>query len=468
MYRMTALLSLTTALACLSFGTGPAHAGDWPQWGRTNDKNMVAPDAGNLPITFDPGKEDEKTGFIKPGTTKNVLWVAKMGSQTYGNPTISNGRVYVGTNNDSRKDPRFKGDYSLLKCLDEKTGKTLWTLTVPKLGTGKVSDWESLGICSSPAVDGDRVYIVTNRCEVLCLDAKGLADGNDGPFKQEAQYMANGLDEDKPKPPVAVKPTDADILWRYDMRLDLGIFPHNITSSSILVVDNLLYVATSNGVDWSHTNIPNPRAPSLIAVNKTTGAYAGSEFTDMGFNILHGGWSSPAHGTVNGKDLVFFGGPDGYLYGFKAEPQTVEGEPALKEVFKVDGNPKHYRFKKDEKTGKFVKDSDGKLVPIKYVKRYGPSEFIATPVFYKNRIYIPIGQDPEHGPGAGRLICVDATKTGNLSDQVVNENKTKITDNPDHGLVWTFDKIHRSISAETGCPAARSRAAQRSRVSAFP
>ena len=71
-------------------------------------------------------------------------------------------------------------------CLDEKTGDLLWQLVIPKLGAGKVSDWEYIGVCSSPAVYGDRAYVVTNRCEVVCLGVKGLADGNAGPYKDEA------------------------------------------------------------------------------------------------------------------------------------------------------------------------------------------------------------------------------------------------------------------------------------------
>ena len=33
----------------------------------------------------------------------------------------------------------------------------------------------------------------------------------------------------------------------------------------------------------------------------------------------------------------------------------------------------------------------------------GPSEINATPVFYKNRVYVAVGQDPEHGEGVGDL-----------------------------------------------------------------
>ena len=39
-------------------------------------------------------------------TGKNVKWVAKLGSQTYGNPVVAGGQVYVGTNNDWRATPR--------------------------------------------------------------------------------------------------------------------------------------------------------------------------------------------------------------------------------------------------------------------------------------------------------------------------------------------------------------------------
>ena len=61
----------------------------------------------------------------------------------------------------------------------------------------------------------------------------------------------------------------------------------------------------------------------------------------------------------------------------------------------------------------------------------GPSEINATPVFYKNRVYVAVGQDPEHGEGVGNLTCIDATGSGDIT-------KT--------GKLWSYDKIHRSIS----------------------
>jgi len=422
-------MNLRTPLIAALALCGVAIAADWPQWGRDQTKNMVAPDAKNLPSTWHAGERSDE-GVTDMKTTKNIKWVTKLGSQSYGNPTIAGGKVFVGTNNDSPRDKRYQGDHSLLYCLDEKTGEFLWQYTAPKIGSGKVGDWEYLGIASSPTVDGNRVYITTNRFEIICLDVNGMSDGNQG-YSEEGKYQV-GLNT--PRPPIEVTKTDADIIWRFDMGEELGTFPHNITSSSVLVVGDLLFASTSNGVDWSHTNIPNPKAPSLVVLNKNTGLLAGEEISGIGHRILHGGWSSPALGNVNGKDLVFFAAPDGVVYAYEPTPVKDKDDPdfmVLNEVWRCDGNLPHYRF---DKSGK----------PIKYVRPDGPSEFIATPVFHKNRIYIAIGQDPEHGEGVGRLLCIDATKTGDIS-------KT--------GVIWDYGasnpgkpgddkapKINRSIS----------------------
>ncbi|MEP0841348.1 MAG: PQQ-binding-like beta-propeller repeat protein, partial [Phycisphaerae bacterium] len=189
----------------------PAAAADWVMWGGTPARNMVSAEKG-LPEGFDPGKPRSGSEEIDMATTRNVKWVAKVGSQCYGNPTVAGGKVFVGTNNESPRDKKFEGDYSVVMCFEEATGKFLWQLAVPKLGAGKVSDWEYLGICSSPAVEGNRLYLVTNRCEVVCLDTEGMANGNDGPFQDEAKYCA-GPD----KPPVQIGPQDGDIIWRFDM-----------------------------------------------------------------------------------------------------------------------------------------------------------------------------------------------------------------------------------------------------------
>ncbi len=104
-------------------------------WGGRPDRNMVA-DAKGIPDDVSSGKFLPKSETIDPKTTKNVKWVAKLGSQSYGTPVVAGGRVYVGTNNESPRDPAHKGDRGVLMCFDEKTGDLLWQLAVPKLGTG--------------------------------------------------------------------------------------------------------------------------------------------------------------------------------------------------------------------------------------------------------------------------------------------------------------------------------------------
>ena len=49
---------------------------------------------------------------------------------------------------------------------------------------------------------------------------------------------------------------------------ELGVFPHNASNCSVLIVGDILYVCTSNGQDWTHSNIPSPLSPSFIAINK--------------------------------------------------------------------------------------------------------------------------------------------------------------------------------------------------------
>jgi outer membrane protein assembly factor BamB len=407
---MSKLLFLSTALA---FAGLAAPALDWPQWGGNDPgRNMFSPAKG-LPSEFNPGKFKPGTEEVDLKTTKNVKWVAKLGSQSYGNATVAHGKVFVGTNNDSPRDPRHQGDRSILMCFDEKSGELLWQLVVPKLKSGKVNDWENLGLLSSPAIEGDRVYIVTSRCEVMCLDVNGLANGNEGPFQDEGKYMV----KDTGKPPAQVGPKDADIIWVYDMMDELGVFPHNASNSSPLIVGDLVYVCTSNGQDWTHVNIPSPQSPSFVALNKKTGEFAGEDDAGIGPRIFHGQWSSPSTGRVNNKSLVFFGGGDGVLYAFDAKPAKDNDTTLLKRVWWFDCNPPEYKTK------------EGK--PIKYPAAEGPSEINATPVFYKNRVYVAIGQDPEHGEGVGHLVCVDASKTGDITKA---------------GPIWSYKGIHRSIS----------------------
>ncbi len=331
---------------------------------------MAAPDAKGLPADFGPVEETDE-GNIDLAKAKGVRWVAKLGTEAYGNPTVAGGRVFVGTNNSTPRDPDFADDAGVLMCFDASSGKFLWQHVVPKLESGQVSDYPDVGLCSSPAVDGDRVYAVTNRCEVICLDTSG-------------------------------KP-----VWRFDMRDELGVFPNQMTSSSVLVLGDRLYATTSNARNWSGLRIPAPDAPALICLDKNTGKLLGQEKSGICQRMFLSHWSSPAAGDVGERKRVFFGADDGWCYAF--DPEPVDG--ILKEIWRYDCNPASYREK------------DGRK--LEFGQPEGPSGIIATPVFHAGRVYLAIGQEPQKPKGPGCLNCIDAA-TGRK--------------------VWTFEGIGRSLS----------------------
>src|SRR5713226_10549820 len=131
---MSSTFGRSGAFAILLLGVMPvlAGAGDWPMWGHDSSRNMVSGEKG-LPVSFDAGQFKSGSEESDMATTKNVRWVAKLGSQSYGNPTVAGGKVFVGTNNESPRNPNLKGDRGVLMCLDEKTGNLIWQLAAPKL-----------------------------------------------------------------------------------------------------------------------------------------------------------------------------------------------------------------------------------------------------------------------------------------------------------------------------------------------
>jgi len=339
-------------------------------WGGTPDRNMFSNMKG-LPASWDVA------------TKKNVKWVAALGSQTYGNPVVAGGMVFAGTNNEGLRDPKQPGDRGVLMAFREADGEFLWQATSEKLPAGRVNDWPYQGVCSSPLVEGKRLYYVTNRCEVVCLDMQGFRDGeNNGPYKDE-KFTSQ---------------TDADIIWKFDMMEEVGSQPHNMSNSSPVSFGNLIYVLTSNGQDESHVNIPSPKAPCIIALDKNTGKLVWED-NSVGDRILHGQWSSPAVGKIGGVDQVMVGQGDGWIRGYEA----LTG----KKLWEFDCNPKDSVWQKTR------------------------NELIATPVVFDEKVYIANGQDPEHGEGVGHLYCIDATKRGDITQS---------------GRIWHYDKIRRSIS----------------------
>jgi outer membrane protein assembly factor BamB len=375
-FLVSAACLLFTAVCLLppasSVAASDPATSEWPMWGGTPDRNMISNMKG-LPTSWD----------VK--TKKNVKWVALLGSQTYGNVVVSGGKVFVGTNNEANPsyDPSIKGDKGVVMAFNEADGEFLWQMVHDKLAAGRVNDWPYQGVASSPLVEGDRVYYVSNRAELMCLDTQGFRDKeNDGPVTNEKLTGER----------------NADVVWRFDMIEEVGALPHNLANSSPVTHGDLIFISTSNGQDESHVNVPSPKAPALIAVNKKTGKLVWED-NSVEDRILHGQWSSPTVGTIGGVVQVIHGQGDGWIRGYEA----LTG----KKLWEFDLNPKDSVWPKTR------------------------NEVISTPVVYEEKVYIANGQDPEHGEGVGHMYCIDPTKRGDIT-------KT--------GMVWHYDKIRRSIS----------------------
>jgi outer membrane protein assembly factor BamB len=353
---------------------------------------MVSDETG-LPETFDPA------------TGKNIKWVIPLGTQTYSTPVVSGGKVLIGTNNDRPRDPRHKGDRGVFLCLDEKDGSLCWQLVLPKIGGDPRVDWPRAGMVSPATVQGDRVYLVSNRGQVMCLDLNGQTNGNNGPYRDEGRVMAPPGAE-----PMGVTETDADIIWLFDIRAKLGVHQHDSAHSSILLHEQFLYINTSNGLDTNHEYVFSPNAPSLIVLDKITGRLVAQEDEKISTRIFHSTWSSPALGQVNGRALVFFCGGDGVCYAFEAlqsAPETAAVQK-LKEIWRFDCDPAAPK----ENIHQYIRN-----------RRESPSNIKSMPVFHGNRVYVTVGGDIWWGKHEAWLKCIDATKTGNITD---------------HGEVWSY------------------------------
>lgn len=355
-----------------SLTTKLTKGGGWTVFGGTVYRNFVNTVDVNIPDDWE----------VKAGAEKNIKWSADLGSLAYGGPIVADGKVFIGTNNERPRDPAVKGDKGIIMCFRESDGKFLWQAVHDKLAAGRVQDWPKEGICSSAVVEGKRLYYISNRCELVCA----------------------GTEDGKP-------------IWTLDMIKKLGVFPHNLSTSSPMIIGDNLYLITSNGVDEGHINIPAPNAPSFVAVEKKSGEVKWAK-NYPGKKIMHGQWSNAVYSDAASTPHVIFPGGDGWMYGLDLQTGDI--------LWKFDGNPKD---------SKYVLGGKGTK-----------NDFLATPVVHDHKLYIGVGQDPEHDEGIGHLWCIDIAKAiekgkTNKDNDVspVNDNFDPKADvNKNSALVWHY------------------------------
>jgi outer membrane protein assembly factor BamB len=461
-------------------------AGDWPQWGGSGNRNNV-PAVKDIPISWNPGRFDRKTGkwisdqthdnnkWVSP-QAQNIKWVANLGSQTYGNPVVAGGKLLVGTNNGSGYVKRYPAsvDLGCLLCFNEADGKFLWQHSSEKLLTGRVHDWPLLGICSSALIEGDRVWFVTSRGEVRCLDLDGFHDGTDDgrPEKEEPARLfdmmkAEDPAEDKVAPIVAA--LDAGKLPE-DIRGRFAAAGVKLPAEEVTVKADPAakgpakrwtfqakvgesqrdFVVTLAGPRLSVFKILTPddkeEADVVWVFNMMTKLgtsqhnMCSCSVTVLG-DILFvntGNGLDEQHTTAPNPDAPSFLAMNkntGEVYWTDNSPgiNILHGQWSSPAVGVIGGVPQVifgggdgwvHSFKADQgKDGKpellWKFDANPKTAVLELGGRGTKNDIIGTPVIYKDRVYFATGQDPEHGEGTGTLWCIDATKRGDISESIV-------------------------------------------------
>ncbi|MEM8669427.1 MAG: PQQ-binding-like beta-propeller repeat protein [Planctomycetota bacterium] len=379
-------------------------------------------------------------------TGKNVLWKSFVGSTAYGSPVVADNKVYVGTNNSRGFLARYPSsiDLGVLLCFDTTDGKLLWQASSHKYPR-RTYDYPGNGIGGTPLIEGDRLWYITNRSELVCLDTEGFYDKED-----DGIAASENLND---------RAQEADVVWRLDMIGELGITPFdscfNIRKNSLCLSDNTIYAVTGTSMIEDGFKHRNPQAPSFIAVDKHTGKLLWSDATPSAhvMNVQNG---TPVCAKLGGITQVIFPGGDGWLYSFETTG-TPDGKGKL--LWRFDCNPK---------------DSNWDL-GSKNVRNSLPSAVTIA----NDRVYVAMGRWAHDGDGPGRIWCIDPTKRGDVSpDLVFNQaspnqpidNKTPIAcdkaagdftrPNPESAAIWLYagedtnrngkrtieEEMHRTVS----------------------
>jgi outer membrane protein assembly factor BamB len=121
----------------------------WPQF-RGPGGQGIAREGMRLPVEFGPDK--------------NVLWKTPL-PHGHSSPCVWDNHIYVtGFDNQTKKLETL--------CIERKSGKVLWRQAAPAKSFEKVHQLNSLA-SSTPAADGERVYVYFGSYGLLCYDQDG-------------------------------------------------------------------------------------------------------------------------------------------------------------------------------------------------------------------------------------------------------------------------------------------------------
>ena len=252
----------------VSGNDGVAGAADWPNW-RGPDHNGISKE------------KNWSTDWPKEGP--KILWKASLGTG-FSSIAVSNGRAYTMGNTGS-KDIDEKEHKDIIFCFDAKTGEENWRYPYPCPLNPK--SYEG-GPSATPTVEGDRVYTLSKKGHVFCLNAK-----------------------------------TGKVIWQKNLKEELGIkLPTWDLAGSPLVVNNLLiFNAGKSGIAlnkktgqkvWQNgKGKPGYATAVEFEINKQKGVAVFGQKALYGINIKDGAklwkytWRS--HADENNADPVFMG-----------------------------------------------------------------------------------------------------------------------------------------------------------------
>jgi outer membrane protein assembly factor BamB len=446
---------------------------DWPQWGGSSSRNSVT-QGGRGPLDWHVGRFDRKSDQWLSQDARNIKWVATLGSQTFGTPVVADGKVFIGTNNGSGYLKRYPSsiDLGVLLCFRESDGAFLWQHSSEKLPTGRVHDWPMIGLVSTPLVEGDRLWVVTNRGEVKCLDVDGYYDDeDDGPVRNEPAHLFD------------VVPTDEATkvkVQRYATELAAGRLPADLRQSfaaaGVSLPEGHIAVVPDAAVKpplkkWTFSALVNDRPRDLylelrgsrlsafkivtpddeeeadvvwsLDMMKELGvsqhnmctcaptAWGDTLFicTSNGLDESHRLAPAPrapsflALDKHTGKVLWTDNSPGANIQHGQWSSAAVGVLGGVPQVIFPGGDGWVYSFHaaawQDGKPILLWKfDTNPKEAVLELGGRGTRNEPFALPVIYDGLVYVTTGQDPEHGEGIGMLWCIDPTKRGDISAEL--------------------------------------------------
>jgi len=343
-----------------------AFAGDWPQW-RGPWLNGSTGETG-LPAEFGP--------------TKNLSWAVQLPGPSGATPVVADGRVLVVAADKAGE----AGEAVLGMALDASTGRELWRHPLcPNHGAPGGYDMSA----PSPVTDGERAWFLTGNGMLACFATK---DGGE--------------------------------VWRRDLGKDYGTFVLNYGySSSPLLFDGKLYVVVLQNED-PHRGGLNPQLTGmmdsyLLALDPATGKTLWKQvretdatsqsreayitpyplvWKDRREIVLAGGECVTGHDAATGKELWrwWFTPPD------REKLQHVVPTPVAADGLIYVVRPEHRPLSALRAGGK------GTLAGESVAWTFAANRsWIATPLFYQNRLYVLHEQERElvcFDPKSGRLI----------------------------------------------------------------